>query len=98
MWRWSGGLGTRAALVRTSLTVVLPGLGWVLLLAAPSTGKVLLVLPGVALVLISVVESRHALVGRSCGHDRWSGSVVVPASWHRRVERIGAGRRWPHAR
>ncbi|MFK0250835.1 RDD family protein [Amycolatopsis azurea] len=69
---------------RTAITVLVPGLGWVLLIAAVLNLSVLLMLAGVALLIFSAVECsvlRMSPAGKTSWHDRRTGSVVVPKTW-----------------
>ena len=95
----SGGgerLGNRAALIRTGWVVVVPGLGWVLLIMAFVSWNPVLVLVGLGLLFVSVLESvalRRGPVGQVCAHDRWSRSVVLPVSLRDHVVALDAGTR-----
>ena len=76
------GLSTGSAVARATVVVVLPGLGWVLLIAAVLTMNVLFGLMGAVALLSSVIEnlSLHwSPAGRRSAHDRWTRTVVVPA-------------------
>ncbi|WP_181772777.1 RDD family protein [Amycolatopsis pittospori] len=69
---------------RTAITVLAPGLGWVLLVAAVLQLSVLLALAGISLLIFSAVECgllRGSPDGKTCWHDRRTGSVVVPKTW-----------------
>ncbi|MFC3452530.1 RDD family protein [Amycolatopsis speibonae] len=69
---------------RTAIAVLVPGLGWVLLIAAILQLSALLMLAGVALLIFSAVECgllRMSPDGKTCWHDRRAGSVVVPKTW-----------------
>lgn len=76
-------LGTGSALARAALVVALPGVGWVLLVAAVLSLNVLFGLLGAAALLFSVIENaslRWSPSGRRSAHDRWTRTVVVPVS------------------
>jgi hypothetical protein len=69
---------------RTTITVLVPGLGWVLLVAAVLKLSLLLAFAGIALLIFSAVECgllRASPDGKTCWHDRRTGSVVVPKTW-----------------
>ncbi|WP_236725069.1 RDD family protein [Amycolatopsis orientalis] len=69
---------------RTAITVLVPGLGWVLLIAALLWLSVLLGLAGIALLVFSAVECgllRMSPDGKTSWHDRRIGSVVVSKTW-----------------
>ncbi|OXM45041.1 RDD family protein [Amycolatopsis alba] len=69
---------------RTAITVLIPGLGWVLLIAAVLQLSVPLMLAGVALLIFSAVECcllRTSVTGKTSWHDRRTGSVVVSKTW-----------------
>ena len=75
-------VGMAAASVRTGLTVVLPGTAWILLVAAVLTGRPLLAVAGIVVLLVSVGESvalRRSVLGHRCAHDRWTRTAVLPA-------------------
>ncbi|KZB86045.1 RDD family protein [Amycolatopsis regifaucium] len=69
---------------RSALTVLVPGIGWVLLIAAILQFSVLLGLAGTALLIFSAVECgllRMSPDGKTSWHDRKTGSVVVSKTW-----------------
>ncbi|MCR6484594.1 RDD family protein [Amycolatopsis sp. OK19-0408] len=80
--------GTRLSLGqtvrRTAIAVVLPGAAWVLLVVALLDLSVLWALPGALLLAFSAADClalRRTEVGRTCWHDRRTGSAVVPVTW-----------------
>ncbi|MEV6906158.1 RDD family protein [Amycolatopsis sp. NPDC051071] len=82
------------ACARTALTVLVPGLGWVLLIAAILQLSVLLALAGIALLIFSAVECgmvRTSPDGKTCWHDRRTGSVVVPNTWTDQLRQMRDG-------
>ncbi|MGH3428758.1 MAG: RDD family protein [Terriglobales bacterium] len=80
------------ALLRAVLCVLLPGLAWVSILSAAVSlrpGVALLGLPLLATSVIEAASLHRQGVSQTCGHDRWTGTVVmrgdrrrqVPAGW-----------------
>jgi hypothetical protein len=77
------------ALLRAALSVLLPGLAWVLILSAAVSLHLGVALLGLPLLATSVIESallrRHGL-SQTCGHDRWTGTVVMRRDWRHQVQ------------
>ncbi len=86
-----GRLGLARAAGRTALTVLLPGLGWLLLLWATISLSLLPALLGVLVLLASVIECaslRQLSSGQTCWHDRRSGTMVARLSWARQLQQV----------
>ncbi len=82
-------LGLALAARRTALTVLLPGVGWLLLLWATISLSLLPALLGVVVLLVSVIECanlRRAPLGQTCWHDRRCGTIVVRLSWAQQLQ------------
>ncbi|GAA3873708.1 hypothetical protein GCM10022243_43580 [Saccharothrix violaceirubra] len=81
------------ALARASITVLLPGLGWVALIVAVLRLDVLIGLVGVALLVLSTVECL-SLRGPSCWHDRRTGTTVRPVDWAAKLAAVRDSTAW----
>lgn len=83
------------ALARAALTVLLPGAGWLVLIAAVLRLDFALGLLGVVLLALSLVECL-SLRGPSCWHDRRTGTVVQPVDWAARIAAVRDSAAWGH--
>ncbi len=81
------------ALVRSAVTVLLPGAGWVALIAAVLRLDFLVGLLGVALLVLSLVECL-SLRGPTCWHDRRAGTVVRPVDWAATLAAVRDSNAW----
>ncbi|TQL76649.1 RDD family protein [Stackebrandtia endophytica] len=84
-------VGVARLSVRASVTVVLPGMAWVLLIVAALRLDLIMFLLGVVALTGSVVEClmlRPGHWGRTCWHDRISGTAVVPQQWMSRLRNV----------
>ncbi|NUT48906.1 MAG: RDD family protein [Saccharothrix sp.] len=75
------------AVWRTSITVLLPALGWIALVVGLFQLSISLLLLGCALLSLSVVECLF-LRGPTCWHDRSSRSLVRPVDWAAKVAAV----------
>jgi len=84
-------VGWARLLLRALITVMLPGMAWVLLIVAVLRFDVILFLLGIAALAASVAEClvlRSGEFGRTCWHDRVCGSAVVPQQWMARLRNV----------
>jgi hypothetical protein len=84
-------LSLAATARRTAIAVVLPGLAWVVLILALLDLSFLWTALGVLLLAGSVADClalRTAPEGRTCWHDRRTGSVVVPVTWVQQLRQV----------